>query len=310
MSPLGFCESYCLPSMWQARQDPKIYKIFAQLTGQQELWVSIDRAGVKRPGVIRDGHKTIDKSHWHRDAFVHTDCNLWYPPLQLEIQGLLALDDTQVGQGGFACIPGFHKEFREWCAAHQNWTVKDPKKKFNKFMDQELITSKLKQIPMKAGDFLVWNNLLPHCNTRNTSEKWRFCYYIRMFRADGEHEQLRRYAVEAYSEGKRPAHFATGGTTPNDWATIEMGAKFIPPPELTELGRKLVGIENWDGSTYTRMTTPSATSATSTSTSTTPATTSARGGGSAQRGGRGGGGRGSNRGKRGNRNSRVKPGKK
>ncbi len=50
MSQQGFCECYCLPSMWDARQNADIYRIFATLTGVKELWVSIDRAGVKRPG--------------------------------------------------------------------------------------------------------------------------------------------------------------------------------------------------------------------------------------------------------------------
>ncbi|KAL6060973.1 Phytanoyl-CoA dioxygenase [Balamuthia mandrillaris] len=245
LSKMGFSDCYSLPAMWENRQNPFLHSIFSTLLGTDELWVSIDRMGSKRPGIVYDeGGNPLDMSEWHRDALVHTDCNLWYPPRKLEIQGLVALNDTDPGQGGFACIPGFHKEHWEWTRAHPEWKVTNPKRMFNPFPDKQMIQDRLKHIPMKAGDLLIWDNLLPHTNTRNTTDKWRFCQYIRMVRAEPANERFRRFAAEAYLHGRRPLEFSTGGRVPQDYCTIEQEG-YPQPPALTELGERLVGLKPW-----------------------------------------------------------------
>ena len=47
--PVGMVEMYHYQSMWNNRQDPRIYEIFRAVHGTDELAVSIDRVGLKPP---------------------------------------------------------------------------------------------------------------------------------------------------------------------------------------------------------------------------------------------------------------------
>jgi len=242
----GFGECYALPTMWTNRENPNIYNFFSTLLQEPNLWVSVDRVGCKRPGVIYDGDRAIPKREWHRDAFVHTDCNLWHPPQTLQIQGVLALEDTADDQGGFACIPDFHKEYREWRkSVRPEWVGRaHPKKVFNIFPDTQMIQERLTTIVNNAGDLVVWNSLLPHCNTRNLSDKWRYCQYIRMYPVCEENAHLINDSRDCYMTGARPKFSSTGGTTSQENADIEKrGHKRV---QLTPLGRKLVGVDTWE----------------------------------------------------------------
>ena len=62
----GFVELYHHPSMWENRQTPRVYEAFAQLLGEEHLWVSIDRAGFKPPP--HAAHPEYDDK-----GFVHWD---------------------------------------------------------------------------------------------------------------------------------------------------------------------------------------------------------------------------------------------
>jgi len=110
MSTHGFGECYSLPTMWENRQNPRVYEVFSALLEETKLWVSVDRVGSKRPGtslppppnishqscpgVLMVDGQPVEKREWHRDAFVHTDCNLWHPPKSLQIQGVSSRDDA------------------------------------------------------------------------------------------------------------------------------------------------------------------------------------------------------------------------
>src|SRR5207244_11993929 len=80
---------------------------FADLWGTEKLWVSMDRANLKPP--VRP-----DKPQWDNKGFVHWDVDTGLKPIPFWAQGVLYLEDTAEDQGGFHCVPGFHKTFYWW----------------------------------------------------------------------------------------------------------------------------------------------------------------------------------------------------
>jgi hypothetical protein len=88
-------------SMWNNRQNPRVYQAFAELYGSPKLWVTIDRVGVKLPP-----HKAHPEyvhpgfTHWDMDPtdpLLHEKLAQGTPPWQL--QGVIALEDTAVDMG-------------------------------------------------------------------------------------------------------------------------------------------------------------------------------------------------------------------
>lgn len=93
----GMLEMYHHQSMWDNRQNPRIYQAFAGILNNEKLWDSIDRVAMKPP--IREGYDALDLSfiHWDMDT-----SNLPSPLVRpMGVQGVLYLADTSSIQGGF-----------------------------------------------------------------------------------------------------------------------------------------------------------------------------------------------------------------
>ncbi|MEZ4451678.1 MAG: phytanoyl-CoA dioxygenase family protein [Nannocystaceae bacterium] len=241
----GFVEVYNRPTMWENRQDPGLYAIFARVLGTERLWVTLDRAGFKRPGKIYEGDlrpRLVDKPEWGKGLDVHTDVNPWHLPSERRVQGILALGDTTEDQGGFACVPGFHREIEAWAAAHPEWAA-PPEKAFVRIRDQAMIRERLTPIPMKKGDLLVFDSRLPHGSTRNETVRWRVCQYITLVPAIPANQSLQANALRGWATGERPTRYPGGSHTVDAGPERE---RCGTPPPLTPLGARLVGIEPWD----------------------------------------------------------------
>ena len=143
---------------------------------------------------------------------------------------MLYLTDTAANQGGFRCIPGFHKVFPEW----RKTQPADRHPNRCDGIDQERFPSR--GIPGKAGDLLIWTGLLPHGNGDNTSDKPRMAQYITMSTTPPDDQELatRRYAYEERVPIANPQGDPRGRE------------KRQPPAELTELGQRLIGFKSWD----------------------------------------------------------------
>jgi ectoine hydroxylase-related dioxygenase (phytanoyl-CoA dioxygenase family) len=92
---------------------------------------------------------------------------------------------------------------------------------------------------LAAGDLLVWTSLLLHGNGHNTSGKPRLCQYISMNPAQEDDEERRRQRIDCWRNNTHPAARAF----PGDPRRIE--EQRPAPAELTDLGRKLLGIDRW-----------------------------------------------------------------
>lgn len=222
----GMVQLFQHPALWANRENPAIYRTFAELLGCRELWVSIDRANMKPPA-------RSDHPGWGDDGFLHWDIDPRepheHPPW---VQGVVALTDTPPDQGGFQCAPDLYRVLDDWLAEKDpeddrrapDGTPKGP----------YLRGVKGQQVAMQAGDLLIWNSRLPHGNSPNHGQMPRLAQYIRMFPAGGEED--RKLRVRDFEDRRGPAALAPAGLPP------EPG----PRPRLTKLGRLLLGIDSWE----------------------------------------------------------------
>jgi len=218
---------------WKNRQNERVVKVFQTIFGTEHLWAVIGRHGIMRPtkNIKMPDGTTVDKPHWKTaSAWLHWDQNPWREPNFVRVQGLLAFTDHTVTSGGFCCVPDFQKKFSNWGADHPmdgvpggaNWSaglVYVP--------DGDPIQKQKCAVLMKAGSLLVWDSRLPHQNYPNDDDTWRMVQYCTYFPVDTEQalekqEELRDKMLE--------------GLTGNYF-----------PKYLTSLGRKLVGLDLWEG---------------------------------------------------------------
>lgn len=219
---LGFVEMYHHQAFWNNRQYPRIHQAFSELWGTERLWVSFDRANMAPP-------EHPDKPTGFNEPLIHWDFDASLYPDRLMMQGVLYLTDTDEYQGGFQCVPGFHRQFHEWVKTQ-------PADRNPELPDMTGLT--VKKIAGKAGDLVIWNSLLPHGNSLNKSKTLpRWSQYILMTPADEENEALCQERIQIWQERLTPSNL------PGDPCGLER--KHGQTAELTPLGRKLLGIDRW-----------------------------------------------------------------
>lgn len=225
LKPGGMVEIYQHQAMWNCRRHPRLHQVFAELFGSEKLWVSIDRANFKPP--LHPDHPDYD----HK-GFIHWDTDSTKPQTSLHVQGVLYLSDTAANQGGFQCVPELYRTFDTW--------VRTQPANRNPFVP-DLTGFDVEPIAGQAGDFVIWNVMLPHGNGRNLADKPRFAQFISMYPApeEGEAEERRAERVRCWKEHAPPGN----KTFPGDARRIE--EETFPTAELTPLGRKLLGVDTW-----------------------------------------------------------------
>lgn len=82
----GMVECYHHQLLWNNRQNPGIYDVFVDIWDKEELWVTIDRANLNPPN--RDNRAF--------EGFIHWDADTSLTPLPVNVQGVLALSDTDL----------------------------------------------------------------------------------------------------------------------------------------------------------------------------------------------------------------------
>jgi hypothetical protein len=221
----GMVEFYQHQAMWDNRQSPRLYQAFAELLGNERLWVTIDRVNFKPPA-----HP--DHPEYDFKGFVHWDTDTTQRPLVKgrRVQGVLYLADTTVEQGGFQCVPEIYRNLEEYLAAQpEDRSPHQP----------DLTGYEPTPVPGRAGDLLIWDVLLPHGNGHNTSDRPRFAQFISMHPAREDDLEYRQRRVEQWAHHRPPGT----KTFPGDPRKAE--EEFGKRAELTPLGRKLLGLDSW-----------------------------------------------------------------
>lgn len=203
------------PVLWAIRQVPALHQVWATLWGQQELLVAIDRCRFSPPW--RPGEPDPLPLHWDHDP--HDEFRY--------LQGLVALTNTGADQGGFRCLPGWHRGPGRW-----------PDEPVDTPSGAEWLAPPEAEgevgVPMKAGDLLVWSSRLPHANSKNTSDRPRLALYLHMFPWTEEEAAILRDC------------WSTGACHPA-WRQLPGHDHLEPwaPVALSPLGRRLAGLDPW-----------------------------------------------------------------
>jgi hypothetical protein len=216
----GMVEVYNHQYLWDNRQYPRVHEAFTDIWGTEKLWVTIDRANLNLP--MRPGFEFKGFIHWDYDPETKPQ----------NVQGVLALaDQDDESMGGFQCVPDLYRHYDVW---KQTQPVdRDHFKPDTTGMD-------IVKVKMKEGDLLIFNSLLAHGIRPNRSAgKVRLAQYISMMPAQPNDEVLRQWRISSWKERKAPEGYAFPGD-PREWEKTKYGTA-----ELTELGKKLLGLEKW-----------------------------------------------------------------
>lgn len=217
----GMVECYNHPILWENRQTQRVYDAFVDIWDREDLWVTIDRANLNPPN--RQGRDF--------NGFIHWDANTTLDPLPVNVQGVLALTDTDEATGGFQCIPQLFEHFEQW-------REQAPKDR-NPFSPGLNSGYPLEFIPLKAGDLLIFNSLLAHGIKPNRSDRVRMAQYIAMVPSEPTNTEVRNWRIQSWRDRVPPQGYAFPGD-PRNWEQVR-----YPRAELSALGRKLLGLDNW-----------------------------------------------------------------
>ncbi len=217
----GMVEVYNHQYLWDNRQYPKVHEAFTDIWGTEKLWVTIDRANLNLP--LRPGFEYKGFIHWDYDPETKPQ----------NVQGVLALaDQDDENMGGFQCVP-------ELFRTYDTWKLTQPEDR-NHFQP-DVTGFEIVKVKMNAGDLLIFNSSQPHGIRANRSkDKVRLAQYIAMMPAQEDDEALRQWRIRSWREREAPQGYAFPGD-PRNWEQTR-----YQTAELSELGRKLLGLERWD----------------------------------------------------------------
>ena len=218
----GMVEVYNNQHLWSNRQMQRVHDAFADIWGTEKLWVTIDRANLNFP--LREG--------FQYKAFIHWDYDPETKPQN--VQGVLALaDQTDENMGGFQCIP-------ELFRTYDTWKLTQPEDR-NRFQpDTTGFENDFHKVKMEAGDLLIFNSSQPHgIRANNSKDKVRMAQYISMMPAEEDNEALKNWRVNSWKNRIAPEGYAFPGD-PRNWEQTKYDTA-----ELTDLGKKLLGLEKW-----------------------------------------------------------------
>lgn len=221
IAPTGMVEMYHYQSMWDNRQHERLYEVFAEIHGSEQLWVSIDRANLKPPSVP-------EHPEYYHKGFMHWDADLEnYPNIPFRVQGVLALADTTEEMGGFQCVPEIYQELGSYIDRHG----------YSRRTD--LTGRTMTKVPLNAGDMVIWTTLLAHGNGDNDSTRPRLAQYITLNPVDDD-EPERQRRIDAWRRNTAPSYRSA---FPGDPRQVE--EQRAEPARLSALGRRLLGIDPW-----------------------------------------------------------------
>ncbi|MFC4262201.1 phytanoyl-CoA dioxygenase family protein [Ferruginibacter yonginensis] len=144
------------------RNNPVIKKAFQQLWGHEGLVVTTDKCGFNPPETA---------AYTYRGIGLHWDVSL-AQPIPFGTQGILYLTDTAAHQGALTVVPGFHHQISDWLYHYS----KDTHPRDDDFTAFEKVA-----IAGNAGDFIIWNHLLPHSSSANKATTPRLVQYINWY---------------------------------------------------------------------------------------------------------------------------------
>jgi hypothetical protein len=220
------------------RMNPVLYRVFCTLLGQSNLLVSHDRYAFFRPTATNPERAT--------DRNLHFDVNLWtkfnirvdnaaartsqqderladVAPYADDgdfiregnyggtagLQAMINLIDNRAEDGGFHCVPQFHKNIEAWATQHTTlggtfaadatfcpffWEPSPGGKGEDAIADASDLSKEAQRIPLRRGVLLVWDQRLPHGSSPNSSRTPRAVQLLTLRPATSISSQAARVA--------------------------------------------------------------------------------------------------------------------
>jgi hypothetical protein len=217
----GVIPSHHHQSQWDIRQHPRLHQTFRELWGTEMLWVTMDRIGFVPP--LRAGEEPQCTLHWDMD-----------PRREPAYQAIVYLTDVPAERAPFSAVPSVFRNLDEWLQAHCDLD----------FSTADFSSEAAVDIPGRAGDLIIWNSKLPHGPGANRSPLPRVMFAVTMFPA--EESPLRAATPLKWGREGQIEWWRTKRAPPW-WRDVPNQRDPEPgqPAMLTELGRRLVGIEQW-----------------------------------------------------------------
>ncbi|MFK0571761.1 phytanoyl-CoA dioxygenase family protein [Endozoicomonas sp.] len=204
-------------AIWDIRQYPPLYRLYADLLKTEDLWARLDRASFKPPWRPEYPDEK-DNSPIHLDS----DPEKVFLP---RYQGILYLMDTADNQGAFCCVPSLYQGKK---------TTLDRDSLF--FSDEELNGHDIVNLGGKAGTFILWDSRLPHASSLNHHDQPRLTQYITMHPAGKQdhNEEDQAGRIQLWREKRAPER----------WRNLPFQQDPEPgePAQLTALGKQLLGL--------------------------------------------------------------------
>lgn len=211
------------PAFLNNRQNPGIAKIFSLLLvasgSDDKILVNHDRCAFYRPTAAPSGkpewrtaytfpglHLDFHPSSYfqHKDLLMKREMfdykttddfiaenNLFCEDDGMEIQAVINLLDNAEQDGGYQCMPGFHKNFQAWCQEKKEREEMEEKKSaplvegvyhFSKVdkIDMKYAADPIR-VPVPQGTVIFWSQFLAHGTKPNNSCNPRCIQFIKAF---------------------------------------------------------------------------------------------------------------------------------
>jgi hypothetical protein len=217
----GIVPMHHAQSLWEIRQCPDLYHVFAEYFGNPRLMVDINRCIFRPPIHPRWPTVSYGSIHWDTDPRKAEPASL---------QAVVLLTDVGRDGGGFQCLPEVYRNLDTWLERYASGDD------FN-FFEPGLNRWKATQIEGNAGDIILWSTRLPHGTAPNWSFRPRVASFVSMQPPPVDSVKLRE-SMKVWWLTKR---------APDCWRGLpgqldpEPGAAAV----LSGLGMKLIGAVPW-----------------------------------------------------------------
>jgi ectoine hydroxylase-related dioxygenase (phytanoyl-CoA dioxygenase family) len=230
----GFVEAYQHELIWRNREATTVYDAFVDVWDAEQLWVSLDRLNLNPPNVGNRDRAQIPATERGFDIDLHWDVDTTLAVLPQRVQGIIALTDSRPELGGFQCSPELFDRFDRWRIEQP--AGRDPVRPGADRREYPVISPEL-----RPGDLLIWNGLLAHGVRPNRSaDGVRAVQYLTMMPALPTHSRLVESRVRSWRELSTPEWNATLVGDPIRHESLRYGS-----PDLSGLGRRLLGVDPW-----------------------------------------------------------------
>ena len=231
--------------IWDLRQNPKCIEIFAKLWDclPEDLLVSFDAASFHMPS-------EITKIGWHRKTWFHTDQSYLRNDFEC-IQSWVTAFDVNEGDATLAIYDNSHKYHKKFA---EHFDIKDKDDWFKIEDDEQLQFYQSngcseRYIRCPKGSIVFWDSRTIHCGVepRKSRPEQNFrcvvylCYTPRSF----SNEKELKKKIKAFEEMRMTSHWPHKvklfPKMPRTYGAQIKEIVPLNPPEINELGRRLVG---------------------------------------------------------------------